>query len=187
MTYAEWKRKLHAAHLCTECKKQDAYTLGGRWHCADCAEKRNKRQKELHDGTDYWHNRWELRKAQQFKWREQGLCFRCGHYLEDKRYKTCSKCRAKTRKYKQKVATPITRLGQRGKDGRCWTCNNAQVEPGFKTCAACHAKLKAQMAINRSHKPEKHPWMDADKLIFHVKKGDKNAAGLERTESAAQV
>lgn len=37
MTNAEWRKRLKAAHLCRECKKQDAYTLGGRTYCAECA------------------------------------------------------------------------------------------------------------------------------------------------------
>ena len=50
MTTQEWRRKLKAAHLCRDCKKQDAYTLSGRTRCAECAEReaeaQRKRRKE---------------------------------------------------------------------------------------------------------------------------------------------
>lgn len=165
-----WKRALHKAQLCTECKSQDAYTLAGHWLCAECSEKKAERMRAKRRDSDYGHIIWERRKAQQWERREQGLCYKCGRERTDKRYKLCGRCRAKWREYRLKTSTAKTRQQLRGKDGRCWTCNDALCEPGFKTCPACHAKLKAQVAINSRKRPEKHPWRDADKLIFHVRK-----------------
>lgn len=173
------KRALKALHLCTNCKKQDAYTLNGRWVCAECAEKRAGYERNKRIGTDYGHRIWEKVKVQQWERREQGVCFRCGRKLDNKRYKTCWRCRARDHKQKVKSYAPKTPLELRGKDGRCWTCNEKPVEPGFKTCPECHAKLKAQMAINRSKQNnENHLWRNLDKTVFHVKKGARAHEGL---------
>lgn len=170
-----YKRALKALHLCVDCKGQDAYTLNGRWVCAECAEKRAAYMRNWRAGTDYGHRLWEKRKVQEWERREQGVCYKCGRKLDDKRYKTCWRCRAQDRKYKDMRHRSKTPQWLRGKDGRCYRCNERPCEPGFKTCPECHAKLAAQMKINRSKGDnKKHPWRDLDNAVFHMRKGNDN-------------
>lgn len=39
MNRNEYNKLLKEHHICPRCKKQDAYTLAGRYYCAECAEK----------------------------------------------------------------------------------------------------------------------------------------------------
>lgn len=94
MTVAEYRKRLKAAHLCRECKKVDAYTLGGRTMCAECAERhaaRERARRAAHIEDERAHKN-EYRHQQRQQRREAGLCSQCGRRMYDW-HAMCGRCR----------------------------------------------------------------------------------------------
>lgn len=80
--HAEDRRKYHREYMaerrswfishrmCSECGKQDAYTLNGRRRCFECSEKRRKTEIEYIKPEKPW-------KEPAKRW-EDGFCYICG-------------------------------------------------------------------------------------------------------------
>lgn len=68
----EQRQWLHAHHLCAECGQEDAYTMAGRYRCAECAE---KRRKTYLDPVPKPPKEAKLPKSE---WIAYGLCRKCG-------------------------------------------------------------------------------------------------------------
>lgn len=82
---------------CTECGAKDAFTLNGRWRCAECAEKANEYNRDYYkrNADGILGNRKALRSYR----RENHLCTACGKTLaEAYPYSTCEVCRAVNRR-----------------------------------------------------------------------------------------
>ena len=155
----EWRKQLKEHHLCVDCRKQDAFTLGGRPKCAECAAKDSARVLKKRR-LDPKPNR-DSAKARRQLWRDEHKCSRCGHPLpNDYSYRTCWLCREKCR-----IAREARRWRQnpdrnkRGMPGVCWQCVKRPVMEGKKLCEECYnAKLPLILkaaeiahANNRSH------------------------------------
>lgn len=133
-------------HCCTECGKQDAYTLNGRSRCFNCNEKKNNTH-----GDKAKRNANEKNKRKQAE--ISGMCVRCFNRKADKGYKTCSHCRTKSRIYQQKNKSNIPR-GERFSYGLCYKCGgglDGQLKAnGDKShlCSSCYDKTKAPKIKN---------------------------------------
>lgn len=146
---------LKSRHRCVKCTKQDAWTLIGKWCCAECAEK-NKEESQKYRSVhrDIYiasrKNRYERLKA-------EGRCPKCGRENDRNDRVTCSWCAARQRRVDQRLK-PVKNI-DRGHNGLCWLCNEAPCDHGSKMCRVCHAKMaqvaiQNQVYINRGA----HPW-----------------------------
>lgn len=139
----EWRRMLKEAHICRGCRKQDAYTLGGRTYCHECAEKmaEKKREERRRDGG-------VKNRAIRDSWRENseknGLCIYCGKRKAMNGKKTCKLCSVKmTEKHRERnIANGMN--WPRGENGYCWQCNKRMAIEGKRLCRECYeVKLKS--------------------------------------------
>lgn len=159
-------------HLCICCKRQDAYTLGGRSLCYDCAEKqRLAKRVYMRENAEKIHAR---KKKARERYVKEHRCVRCGKSLPDGYpLKTCKKCLARCaegwKRYtiKRYGFDEYWRKKTHGKNGLCWQCNKKPIEIG-KMCKDCHAAavergLKSLQYINK----EKHIWRAENELIKH--------------------
>ncbi len=98
MTEKEYRHKLKQAHLCRDCKKQDAYTLGGRTYCFDCAEKQRLYKAEMRKDPVKRVRMLEQHRAMQMRYEQAHRCKLCGKSLpKDYKFKTCGLCRTRQR------------------------------------------------------------------------------------------
>lgn len=137
MTEAEWRKRLKAAHICRDCGKQDAYTLGGRTYCAECAErhsaaKRKWRQEEVNRESDS-----EAQKRIRAMRANAGLCVYCGKRKIDAGRKVCEICSSKQsrKRHDRRIAEGMN--WPRGANGYCWLCNKRKAVDGKRLCQPC--------------------------------------------------
>lgn len=150
----EWKHMLKTQALCTCCKKQDAYTLAGHWHCFECSQKDIIRARKRRASPEFGKAVWAKRKQQQWQWRSEGKCFVCGKPLTGS-YKTCEKCRAKRAAYKRQRTQKDWVFDK----GVCTRCHKRPAKEGFKLCEQCYAGACKSLAKARSMCDRKnHPW-----------------------------
>lgn len=151
---ADYRRMRRHAGVCTICGREDAFTMAGRAHCAECAERdrgyyqknvdaNRMRKRRSYQATDK--PRREARVA-------AGLCPKCGRPA-DPPYKTCERCRSRNKavRHERNNAPP------RGSYGTCWQCNKLPAVPGKKLCPKC-----LEMALDHLKKGRRdnkqHPW-----------------------------
>ena len=133
MNLSEYRQLLKKAHLCRDCKKQDAYTLNGRTYCFECAEKMRIKKAEARSDPEKREKMLEQKRAQVQRYREQHKCTKCGRKV--KAGVMCGICRAKSRRaVKRSQNSPERIYGV-----ICWQCNKNTVWGGFKLCAKCYA------------------------------------------------
>lgn len=117
---------------CAACLKQDAYTLNGRYYCAECAAN-NRRGKnkgipfeKVQNETDSGKPKIKRSERQQY-----GLCYTCGLPVADveqvngvkgERVKCCEKCLERNRKNVAKAREARKAQGPRKP---FWTTKNA--------------------------------------------------------------
>lgn len=143
-----WTRKKNG--LCVRCGREDAYTMGGRSLCFDCAKKdaakkRNPEEKKLEN--EWRRKRYSVR-------RKAGLCTRCGRedaYTMAGR-SLCSDCAEQeaARKRKRREKDPeAKRLSdkrlreKRRKEGLCLWCGKP-IAHGNYLCERCKRNDKVR-------------------------------------------
>lgn len=141
-------------HRCTECGKQDAYTLNGRARCYECNEKHNKSNAE---------NMTEERKSHIKQYREQkradGFCIRCGKRKATSNKVHCSVCLAQNRiRCEKQREADIPRSERHGYD-LCYRCGNP-LDGQLKTdgeksrlCSECYSKAPKPPKIRIVYAP----------------------------------
>ena len=168
-----WGRMLHAAHLCITCKKQDAYTLNGRYKCFECQEKQREHERVRRiQHPEIKKSEWQKLKAKQNRRRENHQCYLCGRSLGNDPHKACAKCRAyrnaATKKWKQNHKEGYTPHEQRGKFGTCYICLKPSM-PEKKLCETCYRKACENAvharAVNKTRGKDR-PWAMENDLIF---------------------
>lgn len=84
--------------------------------------------------------RYRLRKQY---WIDTGKCSRCGVPLEDKRFKTCQKCRDYAAQFKpRKRDNNKSAYEKRKEAGKCVRCGKRYAEGGMVYCRECLDKHK---------------------------------------------
>ena len=153
LNYSIERTKLYKKlKLCVYCGNKDAYTLGGRSACFDCAEKYAKQKHDKHYANK---ETIEKRKADRKALRERHIqnheCTVCGKKLPTAyKYKTCKSCRAYNR-----IRQRTTDTFSRGEFGICWTCNKQPSIQGKKLCQECYDRqlnILSKIPINKNHK-----------------------------------
>jgi len=87
----ETRRWLVDRGYCSECGNRDAFTMAGRWRCAECAERHNSQPRDRKAEN-------ERAKEQRKYRRENRLCTKCGTPLPNLySYVMCKNCRAHDR------------------------------------------------------------------------------------------
>ena len=170
---------LHSLGLCAECGGRDAYTMTGRWFCAECTEKRNKRRRELRAANA------EKYRAQNREWFakhiEAGLCRYCGRPAVG----GTSMCEKHRRKQKARDRARRDKNGRKSlQDGICRWCDEP-VEPGYKYCPKHHAELKEhcrRMSEKAKAKgvSKDHQWRHANDVLFEESKAGARARAERR-------
>lgn len=108
-------------------------------------------------------------------WKANGLCQHCGHVKEDARYKTCEKCRKRSReaneKYSEISGMPrkdyvrIFAKNRRDRltaEGLCYVCGKAPVMPGTRWCEKCSADATRRRKELRNESAYKTNRADAE-------------------------
>lgn len=146
---------------CTECHKEDAYTMNGRSLCADCAEKDRQKKREQYglDPRKYL----DRNKESYDRRKELRLCVKCGKPLEsDNPRVRCLRCTRKLAMYEHKVTEknrPPEQNFPRGDNGICYICNRNPVIPGKSTCADCYPDARDRMLNARAKRDTRqHSW-----------------------------
>lgn len=170
----DWKRQLHDAGLCVTCKREDAYTMAGHWHCYECSQKEAARAAEKRKKEGFNAKRRHRQRALENERRENGLCFRCGKALTDMRYKTCERCRTKIAEYNRLKNNSANY--PRGANGICWRCNKNPIMEGHKVCATCYAALETSIEHARSLCDRTNHYWKADEEARRLKWRNKTNA-----------
>ncbi len=154
---------LRGLERCTECGAKDAYTMNGRWLCAECAEKHG----------DYNHAYYERqadviadrRKALRSYRREHRLCTVCGKALTEAcPYSICEACRAANRRKNGRLRREkgiIPRLQWR-ELGLCMRCGAPRMKgwlawehKEIELCEKCYSESVDGLAKGRAIYAEK--------------------------------
>lgn len=149
-------------HLCTKCKKQDAYTLMGRVYCYECGEKTKKRKKE------WWEKKQknEAEKAlnRYYTLKEQHKCTNCGRKLEnDYAYVLCVYCRNKQKRGRKKQPSKHLPLELKNSGEYCWRCAKKKKLYSRRLCEKCYFEQK------KYFKPKgkgENPWRKTNNRLF---------------------
>lgn len=149
MSYkSEWYKLLKDAHLCTNCKCQDAYTLAGRSHCYDCTLKDRERHRKWRSTPEGRAAKSERNKQWSERNKALGLCVKCGIRKPQIGRLMCKACVVKrdNRRREQQIQDGMN--WPRGSNGICWQCNKRPVLEGMKLCQECYdSKLKILQEI----------------------------------------
>ena len=149
----ENRRLLVKCHLCRDCGKQDANTLGGHSYCFECNEKRNEwgriyraRNKERINAK---------RREQYASRKSQNMCGLCGRPMPiNDPHSTCPRCRGL--EYKRF----ISKYERKRVGNVCYQCCNAPPMEGKKLCQECYdknlVKLAKAWAVNQEKKEQRH-------------------------------
>ncbi len=154
---AEYRRWLHSKGLCVDCKQRDAFTMNGRWRCAECGEKYNQRTSELRKGGRGKKEQ-EAANRRNAERREAGLCVQCGKPAVSGKTR-CLRCleqnrRSAARKFRRQY--PETNF-PRGDNGICYLCNKQPALEGKKLCQSCY-DLRAAQALKLPRDRNGHFW-----------------------------
>lgn len=125
------------AGICPKCGREDAYTMGKRTSCAECAEKARERAERRREDPDKREIIYSRVKALKQARKSAGLCPDCGGVPMGGHVK-CVRCVIRDRSYKTKYrGGPIPR----GQYGTCWQCNKTQAMEGKRLCPECYSVM----------------------------------------------
>lgn len=197
----ETKAFFHSLHRCSECGTKDAYTMNGRWLCADCAEKyREYNRKYYERNAETVANR---SKALRNYRREHHLCTRCGKPLaDDYPYNTCEVCRAndnrkRCKRRREKGIIPRSQWRELGLCMRCGAPNRmkgllAWEHKEIELCEKCYwdsvagfAKGRAVYAAQRGMTYGNYNY-EYENMIRHGGGNKENDLGKEEAEAKDQ-
>lgn len=154
----EHRRWMKEHHMCTECGKQDAYTLNGRTYCYECNEKHNERTQKQYHSEKVTQRVLECAKQRREKRAEQGICVNCGKRKAEHGKKQCSICLAKGRENKHQNNNTIPRH-ERFAYGLCYKCGNpldGQINKDgskSKLCTTCYSTYPKPPKTRVLHTP----------------------------------
>lgn len=196
----ETRAFMHGLERCTECGAKDAYTLNGRWLCADCEEK------HLDYNRNYYGrkaaNIADRRKALRSYRREHHLCTACGKPLDDAYpYKICEVCRAAYRRKgdKRRRAQGVIPRSQWRELGLCMRCGAPRMQGWLawehreiELCEKCYQEsvdgLEKGRAVYAESKGTSYGNFnyEYENLIRHGDGNKENYLGQEEAEAKDQ-
>ena len=132
MTVKEFRQKRKRAGVCRDCGKVDAYTIGGRTFCYECAEKGAEKKRLARQDPEKRKRMLEQHRQMQLRYEQAHKCKLCGKPLpSDYKYKRCVNCR--TRQARAVRRSRENRYGiipDRREEGQCFMCNKQPVIKG---------------------------------------------------------
>lgn len=138
----EHRRWMKEHYMCTECGKQDAYTLNGRARCYECNEKHNKINTKYNNSEE----KKKCNKQYYEQKRENGYCVRCGKRMVESNKSHCSICLTQNRiRLKEQRCSDISR-SERFNYNLCYRCGkplDGQLKSNgekSKLCSECYSK-----------------------------------------------
>jgi len=135
-------------HFCTECGKQDAYTIGGRRLCFDCNEKFKSRKPT----EEVYQRKREKSKERYEKRKSEGLCTNCGKPAR-KGFTKCLRCSIKDRERRRdKTIIPRSERREYGLCARCEKKLNGQKNTDGRDSRLCKACYEKQAAVNKKYR-----------------------------------
>lgn len=162
MNERERRAYLRSQERCAECGGRDAYTINGRYRCAECNTKHNERQKRDRERRTQEQRKRELARKAAFvrKRIEAGLCKRCGKKV-DRDGVFCSRCCVRVNAWHREYYRAHHEGPMKGDDGFCYICLKPAMQ-GRKVCEIHYEKLKA--AAEKARRQNKnHPWRALDR------------------------
>lgn len=146
----EYRHWLKENHRCTSCKKQDAFTLAGRWLCSDCNDKHNKYnpKERTEKQRKYDRDRYDWKKA-------NGICVKCNRPAQDGKT-LCKFCSAKENLRGRKAYNKKSGGMTLSEMGLCHWCRTPT--DGAWYCPDCKAKVVKNLKPywNRSNRREEN-------------------------------
>lgn len=162
MDRSEWYAKLKELHLCHDCKKKDAYTMAGRYYCADCSEKRRMYIKARRADTVKRQSELQKQHERIEKLKQDHKCIWCGKAVYNGK-RLCPTCGEKSRRWwKQYRGLNPRELGV-----ICWQCNKNPCADGHKLCAECYEKQSKIARENlKNVDMENHQWREENRKLY---------------------
>lgn len=152
----EW---LKEHHLCTKCKKQDAYTINGKVLCYECSLKRNKQLKKYN--LEHKEKARINRKEKYEYYKQFGICTSCHRRTTSEGRTLCDICLSKNRNhYYAKRVLSHAKEDAIAK-GMCSNCLKEKAKPGYKVCENCYDRL-----VQISKKADRSHLSNSNKLFF---------------------
>ena len=151
------------AGVCTQCGREDAFTMAGRAKCAECAEKHRLHQAARLADPVKKKAAADRVKAKKEERAAAGLCTDCGRPTEPP-YRWCPTCRAKGRARHHEAYV----FTYRGLDGTCYMCNKAPAEKGKRLCRECADKCRANL-VQANRDNADHTWRALDSIMFQTR------------------
>lgn len=150
--HAQWRANRKEMGLCPRCGQEDAYTMAGRYYCAECAEKAMESQRRHPKSEEQKKQKALTDKIRKEKKIAEGYCVRCVTRKPAAGYRTCPVCIAKTKERYQRNQDPEINW-PRGANGICYICNKTPAAPGYKVCLECRNQnaVNAKKADNSHH------------------------------------
>lgn len=161
MTVKEFRQKRKNAGVCRDCGKVDAYTMGGRTYCFDCAQKGAEMKRLARQNPEKRARMLEQHRQMQLRYEQAHKCKKCGKPLpKDYKFKTCVNCRARqARAVKRSRENLYGIIPDRREEGQCFMCNKQAAMEGKRMCKACYEqRLPIAMANLEKTRGKNHPW-----------------------------
>lgn len=161
MTINEFRQKRKKAGVCRDCGKVDAYTMGGRTYCFECAQKGAERKRLARQNPEKRERMLEQHRQMQLRYEQEHKCKQCGKPLpEDYKFKRCVACRAEqARAVKRSRENRYGIIPDRREEGQCFMCNKQPAMEGKRMCKACYEqRLPIAIANLEKTRGKNHPW-----------------------------
>ena len=154
----ETRAFFHGLERCTCCGAKDAFTLNGRWLCAECAEKYADYNRAYYErNADGIAKR---RKALRSYRRENHLCTTCGKALAAAYpYSTCEVCRAANNRKRSRLRSEkgVIPRSQWRELGLCMRCGAPRMQgwlawehKEIELCEKCYSESVEGLAKGRA-------------------------------------
>lgn len=151
-------------HLCTRCKKQDAFTLVGKPLCSDCYEKNQQYKKIWWEKNKSRNNAMAHKRYKRLK--EQHKCPFCLSQLDpEDKCVLCPRCRGKHKRWKKinKNRSGHLSIDLRRSSLYCWRCAKQKPLYSRRLCEKCYFEQK------KYFKPKggkENPWRKDNHKFF---------------------
>ena len=153
-----------ARSVCTNCGKEDAFTMAGRSRCFECNKKKLSKQR-FKRNNDYVVKEDNIKycRARYWKLKEAGICTRCGKRKTKYGRSRCELCLGKDRmSYERNKPAGVGYFDET----MCRRCKKNPPIDGKKLCENCYNKSLAALNIAMQMRDNsKHIWRtfnDAD-------------------------
>ena len=169
--YAEKRER----RICARCGRRTAFRNHA--YCDECLEINAERQREYRKGKSeeflkeiqIKNNASDKKRRQRF--REQGICTKCGKRKATVGYRTCYDCRAKALRTKKEYDKRhgVLSYTECIENGICTRCHKRKTAHG-KVCAECYDALCKQLEYARSQLDISKTYWFADNSMIFLKK-----------------